>query len=80
MTLPKPREVREYTVIIERDGDGYSAHFPDLPGCFTQGDTIEEVRANAREALDLYVQVLRKKGEPIPEPSTVIEKVALRAS
>jgi predicted RNase H-like HicB family nuclease len=74
------REVLEYAVIIERDGDGYSAHFPDLPGCFTQGDSVEEVRSNAREALELYVQVLRDKGEPIPAPNAMIEKLSIKAS
>jgi len=73
-------EQYQYTVVIERDGDGYSAYFPDAPGCFTQGDTLDEVRANAREALELYVQILRNKGEPIPIPSALTEKVSVKAS
>ena len=77
---PTSAKTREYTVVIERDGDGFSAHFPDLPGCYTQGDTIEEVRLNAREALELYFQVLLEKGEPIPPPSAMSEKVSIKAS
>lgn len=70
----------QYTVVIERDGDGYSAYFPDAPGCFTQGDTLDEVRANAREALELYLQVLRDKGEAVPPPSALTEKISVKAS
>ena len=75
-----PPSSREYTVVIERDGDGYSAYFPDAPGCFTQGDTLDEVRTNAREALELYIQVLRDKGEPVPAPAALTEKIVVKAS
>ncbi len=40
---------------------------PSLPGCISQGKTKEEAIANIREAIELYVEVLREKGEPIPE-------------
>ena len=45
------------TVVIERD-DGYYAYGPELEGCQTQGDTFEEVVANAREAIALYLETL----------------------
>jgi predicted RNase H-like HicB family nuclease len=38
---------------------------PDLPGLHTQGDTLEEARANAEEALTLYVEGLRETGRPL---------------
>ncbi|MDZ4858572.1 MAG: type II toxin-antitoxin system HicB family antitoxin [Candidatus Hydrogenedentes bacterium] len=44
--------------IIEKDDEGYYAHCPELPGCQTQGDTLEEVIANLREAADLYLSTL----------------------
>ena len=50
-------KIHEYDVIIEQDEDGvYVAHVPELPGCHTEGDTIEEVLANIKEAIELYVE------------------------
>ena len=45
-------------VIIEKDEYGYYAFCPELEGCQTQGDTIEEVLANVREAIELYLETL----------------------
>jgi predicted RNase H-like HicB family nuclease len=46
-------------VIIEQDRDGYFAHVPELKGCHTQGDSLEEVMKNIKEAIDLYWSTLR---------------------
>lgn len=46
-------------VIIEHDKDGYFAFVPELKGCHTQGDSLDEVMKNIREAIDLYVSTLR---------------------
>jgi len=46
-------------VIIEHDKDGYFAYVPDLKGCQTQGDSIDEVMKNIKEAIDLYWSTLR---------------------
>jgi len=46
------------TVVIEYDDAGYFAYAPDLSGCMTQGDTFEEVSANIREAIELYLDTL----------------------
>ena len=40
------------SVFAEPDAGGYSAEIPALPGCYTQGETLEEVRANLREAAE----------------------------
>ena len=45
-------------VVIERDGDGFFAFSPELPGCHSQGDTFEEALANIREAVELYLETL----------------------
>lgn len=53
----------EITFVLEPNPDGgYHAYAPDLPGLHTQGDDLEEALANAREALDLYVEGLREEG------------------
>jgi predicted RNase H-like HicB family nuclease len=46
------------TVIVELDDHVYYAWCPELPGCQTQGDTLEEALANAREAVELYLETL----------------------
>ena len=45
-----------YTVILEKEDDGYVAMVPVLPGCVFQGDTRDEVIANIREAAELYIE------------------------
>ncbi len=53
----KKEKVSEYDVIIEQDENKvYVAHVPQLPGCHTEGDTIEELMANIKEAIDLYIE------------------------
>ena len=61
----------EYVAVIERGGDGnYSAHVPDLPGCVSCGDTLDEVRSLIRECVELHIESLRSHGEPVPPPTT----------
>jgi predicted RNase H-like HicB family nuclease len=48
-------------VVIEKDADGYYAHCPALQGCQTQGDTLEEVQANIKEAVELYLETLSEE-------------------
>jgi predicted RNase H-like HicB family nuclease len=54
-------------VIIYPGEDGYFvAECPSLPGCISQGKTREEAIENIREAIQLYIEVLQEKGQPIP--------------
>ena len=65
-----------YTVHIEpAEEGGFVAFFPALPGCQTQGETLEEVIAMAKDALAGYLETLRENGDPIP-----VEKSGPRAS
>lgn len=60
-------EARIYTVIIEpAEEGGFWAYVPALPGCFTQGQTQEEVVGMAKEAIGGFVEMLAKLGKPIP--------------
>ena len=66
-------ESLSYHVILEREEQGtYSAYVPALPGCFSQGDTVEEALQNSREAIECHIESLRKDGLPIPNPSDEI--------
>ena len=58
-----------YTARIYKDGDAYSVEFPDLDGCFTQGDTLEEALTNAKEAMELTLEDVFD-GCPLPECKT----------
>lgn len=70
--MPDNDGMSTYSFVIEQDEDGvYVASCPALPGCITQGATLDEVRANVREALELYIETLRESGTPIPEPRDV---------
>lgn len=58
----------KYKVLIRKGEDGwYIASVPSLPGCHTQGKTIEEALANAEEAVRAYVKVAKKFGDRVVE-------------
>jgi antitoxin HicB len=74
-TTRKPQAHR-YTVVIEpAEEGGYIVHVPALPGCHTQGETLEEAEANAKEAIECYLLTLKDRGEDFPierEPVKII--------
>lgn len=49
---------------------GYTVSFPDLPGCITEGDNIEEALHMAKEVLELFIYSMEEDGESIPSPSS----------
>lgn len=65
----------KYAVVIERAEGNFSAYVPDLPGCVAVGDTLAEVESMIREAIAFHLDGMREDGQPIPEPSTVVELV-----
>ena len=69
----------QYNVFLEPDPDGgYVAVIPALPGCYSQGETVEEALANAREAILLTIEDMRERGEPIPDPAgELVRQVAV---
>ena len=48
---------------------GYCITFPDLPGCITEGDTLEEAFSMAKEALELHLYSMEEDGDAIPSPT-----------
>ena len=69
--------MRKYTVVIEKGPNNYSAYVPDLPGCITTGKTIEEIKANIREAIELHLEGLMQDGISVPDPSSLAIEVDL---
>ena len=71
----------QYVVIIEETGDnGYSAYVPDLPVCFTVGDTLDEVKDNSKSAIELYLEEARETGTVLPVPRTMSALVEVQAA
>jgi predicted RNase H-like HicB family nuclease len=68
---------KEYAVVYEWAGGNYSAYVPDLPGCVTTGQTMEDAKRNMREAIEGHIAVMREYSEPIPEPTTLTEALAV---
>lgn len=60
-----------FSVIIEKDEDGYVASCNELQGCYTQGETYEEVIENIKDAIQLHIEDRIEAGEEIPQPQNV---------
>ena len=58
-----------YPAIFHKEDNGYWVEFPDLPGCNTQGDTLEEAMTMSEEVLGLYLIALEEDKKPLPEAS-----------
>lgn len=64
--------MRQYIALIHKDADSaYGVSFPDFPGCVSAGDTLDEARAMAAEALALHLDGMIEDGEAIPAPSSL---------
>ena len=71
--------MKEYLAIFEWAGRNYSAYVPDLPGCVSTGNTLEDAERNITEAISLYIDTLREDGQPVPEPTTQARPVTVAA-
>lgn len=72
-------DAREYEVVLQpEDAGGFSVSVPDLPGCHTQGETVEEALAMAKDAIEGYLETMEELGHPLPRPAR-IERVAVGA-
>jgi predicted RNase H-like HicB family nuclease len=60
-----------FSVIIEKDDDGYFATCNELQGCYTQGNTYEEVVENIKDAISLHVNDRLEANEEIPQPEEI---------
>jgi predicted RNase H-like HicB family nuclease len=56
------------------DEGGYTVYVPALPGCISEGDTLDEARRNIRQAIELY---LEPADEPVPPKGGLIEELAV---
>jgi len=70
----------KYAVIVEEGEDSFGAYVPDLPGCVAVAETKKEVMELIQEAIKFHIEGLREDGQPVPEPSSSIEYVEVRAA
>jgi len=62
----------KYPIVIHKDADSdYGVTFPDLPGCFSAGDSFEQALEMAREAAELHLEGLLEEGAGIPRPAPI---------
>jgi predicted RNase H-like HicB family nuclease len=60
---------KSYVYVVERAEDGsYWAYLPDLPGCATSAESIEQVEQQLHEAVNLYLSYYHERGLPPPPP------------
>jgi predicted RNase H-like HicB family nuclease len=62
----------KYPVVIHHDpGTAYGVTVPDIPGCFSAGETIDEALANTQEAINGHLELLAEEGETAPNATTI---------
>ncbi len=63
-----------FGIVIEKEpmDEGYFACSPNLPGCFSNGLTIEETKRNMREAVEQHLESLIEHGDPIPQNEQLV--------
>jgi len=68
---PYPFEAYAHVVepLSDMDGGGYLITFPDLPGCLSDGESIEEALANGRDAFSAWMSARAHQDKPIPKPT-----------
>ena len=65
---------RTYKILLTKEPEGaYTVTVPALPGCITYGDNIDHAITMAKEAIELYIENLREKGEDIPDDNQTLE-------
>jgi len=63
----------DFKVFLEpAEEGGYVVVCPSLPGCYSQGETVEEALENIKEAITLCLEEMQARGEEIPDPSKVL--------
>jgi predicted RNase H-like HicB family nuclease len=69
--------MRHYIALIHKDENSdYGVSFPDLPGVISAGQTLDEARDMAAEALAFHLEGMQADGEPLPEPSSLEDIMA----
>ncbi|GAC1389213.1 MAG: type II toxin-antitoxin system HicB family antitoxin [Vulcanimicrobiaceae bacterium] len=68
-----------YAVVIEKAASNYSAYVPDLPGCISTGQTVDEAERNIKDAITLHIEGMREDGQAVPAPTTHVAELEIAA-
>jgi predicted RNase H-like HicB family nuclease len=80
MSFVKGSDMQEYLIIVHADEDGgFWTDVPALPGCGSQGESVEEAVEMTRDAIEGFIASMRKHGEPVPEETNIAVKVTVAA-
>lgn len=71
------KQALRYAFVFEKSRSGYAAYVPDLPGCVTVGDSMEDTERNIRDAIAGHISVMREHGEAVPKPTTTVQEIAV---
>jgi predicted RNase H-like HicB family nuclease len=69
--------MRQVVLIPDTEVGGYTVIVPSLPGCVSEGDTLEEALANIKEAIELHIEGMIAHGEEVPEENDAPLQVAV---
>lgn len=64
-------KIRRFSIVIEKDADGYFVFCPELQGCYSQGDTYEEALENIRDAVKLHLEDRINRREELPKTESI---------
>ena len=68
----------EYSVVVHQaEEGGFWVEVPALPGCYSQGESVEDALQNVREAIALYLETLRDDGQDAPNDADVVYQVSV---
>lgn len=77
------KKVYQYTAIFEPDKEagGFTVTIPSLPGCISEGDTFEKAFENIKEAASLYLEMMKKSKEKVPNEDSgfIVAPIQIRA-
>ena len=68
----------QYSVVVHHaEEGGFWVDVPALPGCYSQGESVDESLQNVAEAIELYLETLRDEGRDAPRDSEVVYQVSV---
>jgi predicted RNase H-like HicB family nuclease len=68
----------QYLVLLSTEEDGtWTAEVPDLPGCFSKGNTLSEAKINIKEAVEAHILILKEEGMNVPLPSHQVDVIEI---
>ncbi len=63
-----------YKIMLHKAPEGgYTVTVPALPGCITEGDDVDQAISMAKEAIEIYIEELKSRGQEIPDDSDILE-------